>query len=141
MGEDLLLDINYSEFKNKISFYLLNQHDISSDLVIYKGKDNFTLSDGEETPSIFLTKNMNDIPDGLRTPIVSLEKMEIGGHNVSISRKLFVNDIKTIMKFYEKMENKKIIINEERSENKEVAYIDYTQLQHNENVPKKILKR
>ena len=79
MGEDLLLDINYSEFENKISLYLLNQHDISSDLVIYKGKDNYTLSDGVETPSIFLTQNMNDIPDGLRTPIVSLESLEIDG--------------------------------------------------------------
>ena len=119
MGEDLIIDINYSEFKNKISLYLLNQHGISSDLVIYKGKDNFTLSDGEETPSIFLVQNMNDIPDGLRTPIVSLESVEVGGHKVSVSRNLFVNDIKTIMNFYEKMENKKIIINEEKTENKE----------------------
>ena len=141
MGGNLLLDINYSEFENKISLYLLNQHDISSDLVIYKGKDNYTLSDGVETPSIFLTQNMNDIPDGLRTPIVSLESLEIDGHKVPISRSLYVNDIKTIMKFYEKKENKKIIINEEKTENKEIAYIDYTQLQHNKDVPKKILKR
>ena len=39
MGGNLLLDINYSEFENKISLYLLNQHDISSKLVIYKEKD------------------------------------------------------------------------------------------------------
>jgi hypothetical protein len=135
MGEDLLLDINYSEFENKISLYLLNQHNISSKLVIYKEKDNFTLSDGEETPSIFLVQNMNDIPDGLRTPIVSLEWVEIGEHKVLVRRSLFVNDIKTIMNFYEKMENKKIIISEETTD------IGYAHMKLDEGISKKKLRK
>ena len=106
MGENLLLDINYSEFENKISQYLLDQYGISTQLVIYKQKDNYTLSDGEKTPSIFLTQNTDTIPDGLRTPIVSLEWAEVDGHKVSVRRNLFVADIITIMRFYEKMGNK-----------------------------------
>ncbi len=135
MGGNLLLDINYSEFENKISLYLLNQHNISSKLVIYKEKDNFTLSDGEETPSIFLVQNMNDIPDGLRTPIVSLEWVEIGEHKVLVRRSLFVNDIKTIMNFYEKMENKKIIISEETTD------IGYAHMKLDEGISKKKLRK
>ncbi len=135
MGGNLLLDINYSEFENKISLYLLNQHNISSKLVIYKEKDNFTLSDGEETPSIFLAQDMNDIPDGLRTPIVSLEWVGIGEHKVPVRRSLFVNDIKTIMNFYEKMENKKIIISEETTD------IGYAHMKLDEGISKKKLRK
>ena len=134
MGENLLLDINYSEFENKISQYLLDQHNISTQLEIYKQKDNYTLSDGEKTPSIFLTQNMDNIPYGLRTPIVSLEWAEVDGNKVSVRRNLFVNDIKTIMSFYEKMENKKIIIS------KETTDIDYSQMQPGEGLSRKIKK-